>query len=75
MTSIELYYFRIHDPATGKSWRTPHRMTRLEAAERYGEGSYQVLGWTRVVRESADRKELPARARHSKLRLIPQSRP
>ena len=73
MTSIELYYFKIHNPATGKSWRTQQRMTLLEAAERYGEGSYQALDWTRVVRDSADRKGLPVMAWQSKLRLIPAS--
>ena len=50
MTLLELYHFKVRDPVTGK-WRTTnYRLTVEEARQRYGEGNYEVLEWSREVR-------------------------
>jgi hypothetical protein len=45
-----LYFFRVRDSISGKCRQTRYRLTENEARQRYGEGNYERLDWSREVR-------------------------
>jgi hypothetical protein len=50
MTELRLYRFKVRDPITDK-WRTTrYHLTAEETRERYGEGNYELLEWSREAR-------------------------
>ena len=55
-----LYFFKLRNEVTGKWHQTRWRMTIEEARQRHGEGNYQVLEWSKEVRERTDPSRLSA---------------
>jgi len=51
MASIELYRFKVRDPVTAKWHQTQYRLDVETARERYGEGNYELIEWSKEVRE------------------------
>ncbi len=58
--SLILYRFKVRDPITGKWYRTNYRLAVEEAQERYGEGNYELLEWSKEVRDVGDPLKLTA---------------
>jgi hypothetical protein len=50
MPTHELYFFKVRDQISGKWRQERYRLTDETARERYGEGNYERLDWTREVR-------------------------
>ena len=48
---MELYLFKVRDSLTGHWQQTRYRLTVAGARERFGEGNYELLEWSREVRE------------------------
>ena len=46
---MELYLFKIRDSLTGHWQQTRYRLTVAQARERFGEGNYEPLEWSREV--------------------------
>ena len=55
-----LYYFRVRDAITGKWRQTRYRLSEADALDRYGEGNYELLDWTREVRDGDPSKSSAA---------------
>lgn len=51
MATLEHYLFKVRDEITGKWRQTRYRLTTEIARKRYGEGNYELLEWSREVRE------------------------
>lgn len=48
-TQVAVYLFKVLDPATGAWHRHPTMLSEKEAAERFGQGNYEPLRWTREL--------------------------
>ena len=55
MPTRELYLFNVRNPITRKWRQTRYRLTAENARERYGEGNFERLDWTREVRDVGPR--------------------
>jgi len=51
MPAQELYLFKVRDSLLGHWQQTRYRLTVAAARERYGEGKFELLEWSREVRE------------------------
>jgi hypothetical protein len=47
---MELYLFKVRDSITGHWQQTRYHLTIAGARERFGEGNYKLLEWSREVR-------------------------
>ena len=52
MGPLVLYFCKVRDPITGKWRKTRYRLTAEEARARYGEGNYELLEWSREIRDA-----------------------
>jgi hypothetical protein len=49
--TITLYRFKVRNPTTDKLTQTRHRMTIERAAARHGAGNYELIEWSKEVRQ------------------------
>lgn len=47
---VVLYRFKVRDSNTGKWRQTRYSITLEEAKERYGDGNYEPLEWSKEIR-------------------------
>ena len=65
MAPHELYLFKVRDLVSGKWRQTRYRLTDETARERYGEGNYERLDWSREVRDGDPHKMSAAHLAHN----------
>ena len=51
MHAMALYSFRLRHERTGKWYTARHKMTLEEAATRHGQGNYELIEDSKVVRQ------------------------
>jgi hypothetical protein len=51
MRAQELYFFKVRDSLLGHWQQTRYRLTVAAARERFGEGKFELLEWSREVSE------------------------
>ena len=61
-----IYFWRVKDPVTGRTYRTRHRMTEEEARQRHPEGAEREEYGAMVIKGPATQNEYPKPAPKSK---------